>query len=350
VFSISLGELVDRLGAKLEGDPHCLVSGIATLENASAGQISFLTSPRYRKFLSLTRASAVIVGTTEDALQSPVSTLIVRNPRASLGQLSALFEEAQAKPVRPGIHPTTVIGLNAQIPSSVSIAAQCVLGDDVCLGEHVVIGPGCSIGNACVIQAGTTLKAHVTLYDNTRIGQKCLLHSGAVIGADGFGFEYEEGKWVKLHHLGGVLIGDRVEIGANTTIDRGFVGDTQIGEGVIIDNLVQIAHNVIIGRYTAIAACTAVAGSTVLGEACMIGGAARIAGHVVLADRVIVTATTSVNHSLNTPGTYSAVFPAKPSHIWRRNAARFYYLDDMAKRLRVLEKQVHAVMQKTEEE
>ena len=240
--------------------------------------------------------------------------------------------------ISPGIHKTAVIGEGCTIPASASIGPYCVIGKNVVLGEQVIIEAGSFIGENCIVNEKTHLKPRVTLYDNVKIGKHCLIHSGVVLGSDGFGFAQHEGQWVKMPHLAGVTLGNNVEIGANTTIDRGVLEDTVLGDGVIIDNLVQIGHNVNIGDRTAIAALAAIAGSTRIGKACLIGGGAMVGGHLEIADKVYLTATTGVNHSISQPGTYSAGFPAKPNAQWRKNVARFQYLDDMAKRLRVLEK------------
>lgn len=333
----TLGALADVCEARLQGDPECLIYGIASLESAKKGELSFLSNRQYRKYLLTTQATAAIVG-VEDAETCPIQALVSDNPRLSLVKIAALFNNTEE--LCTGIHPTAVVGKDCHIPSSASVGAQVVLGNRVKLSENVIIGPGCMIGNDCEIGAHTVLKARVTLYDKSRLGIGCLIHSGAVIGSDGFGFALHEGTWVKMPHLGGVLIGNKVEIGANTTIDRGFLEDTIIGDGVIIDNLVQIGHNVSIGARTAIAGCVGIAGSTSIGKSCLIGGASSIAGHIQIADQVHITATTSVNHSLTEQGVYASGLPVKPVQQWRRNVARFNLLEDMAKRLRALEQAV----------
>lgn len=337
--AIRLQEIADCVGAKLQGDPECLILGLATLENAKPSQLSFLISRQYRKYLEKTAASAVLL-TSSDADLCPVNALIADNPRLCLAKIARLFEKSN--PNLPGIHPTAVIGPGCQIPSSVSIGAYSVIGSAVQLGEEVVVGAGTIIGNDCVVGAKTILRPKVTLYDNVRMGENCLIHSGAVLGGAGFGYAHDEGVWIKMPDLGGVEIGNAVEIGANTTVDRGFLEDTKIGHGVIIDNLVQVGHNVTIGDRTAIAACVAIAGSTSIGAYCLIGGAACISGHLEIGDKVSITATSGVNHSINSPGIYSSGLPAKPNHIWRKNAARFQYLDEMAKRIRSLEQVLKA--------
>lgn len=338
--TLTLQDIATALGATLRGDPQCLIRGLAPLERAKDGDLSFLTSPNYRKFLSSTGASAIILS-KEEAEHCSLPVLITDNPRLSLVKAAELFAPQEA--VIPGIHPTAVIGENCKIPNSASIGPQCVIGNHVILGEAVVIGAGTVIGNSCVIGDNTEIKPRVTLYPNVKIGSQSIIHSGVVLGGDGFGYAQHEGQWVKMPHLAGVTIGNDVEIGANTTIDRGVLEDTVLGDGVIIDNLVQVGHNVNIGDRTAIAALAAIAGSTKIGKDCLIGGGAMVGGHIEIADKVYLTATTGVNHSINEPGVYSAGFPAKPNAQWRKNVARFQYLDDMARRLRALEKQVGMV-------
>lgn len=333
----SLKVLADLIGARLEGDPDCLIYGIASLENAKKGQLSFLSNQQYKKYLASTRASAVILS-PQDAALCPVHSLISDNPRLTLVKVVQLFAKSEKPPKR--IHPTAIIGEQCVIPTSVAIGPYVVIGDNVVMGENAVIEAGCVIGNDCRIGKDTTLKSRVTLYNKVQIGERTLIHSGTVVGSDGFGFANQAGSWIKMPHVGGVWIGDDVEIGANTTIDRGFLEDTTIGHGVIIDNLVQIGHNVSIGDRTAIAGCVGIAGSTTVGKGCLIGGASCIGGHLQIADEVHITATSAVNHSIQEKGVYASGLPAKPVQVWRKNVARFNFLDNMAKRLRALEKAV----------
>ncbi len=343
----TLQVIADLVGARLQGDPGCLISGIATLENAEPGDISFLSNQQYRKYLISTKASAVILSPA-DAKDCPIDALVSDNPRLSLARVASIFEEVE-EPSHT-VHTTVIIGKNCKIHPSVTIGPYCVIGDEVTLGENVIIGSNCVIGNTCSLDANTVLKSRVTLYGNVRIGKRCLIHSGTVIGSDGFGFANQGGVWIKVPHLGGVVIGDQVEVGANTTIDRGFLEDTTLGDNVIIDNLVQIGHNVTIGAGTAIAGCVGIAGSTKIGAACLIGGGACIGGHIQITDHVHITATSAVNHSLNERGVYSSGFPAKPSHVWRKNVARFQFLNNMAKRLRSLEQAVYSDTRLVEDE
>lgn len=338
----TLQELANALGATLQGDPQCVVTRLAPLEKAEKGDLSFLTQANYRKYLSNTKASAVILG-IEDVESCKVSALIFENPRFALIKAAEYFEKLLGVDSRESskIHKTAIIEENCQIPESVSIGPYAILGKNVVLGENVIIGARCTIGDDCNIGAGTELKAGVTLYHQITIGTNCLIHSGVIIGADGFGYVREDDLWYKMPHLGGVTLGNKVEVGANTTIDRGAIEDTELGDHVIIDNLVQIGHNVTIGDRTAIAACTAIAGSTHIGKDCLIGGAACISGHLDIGDKVYITATSGVNHSIQTPGVYSSGMPARPNHQWRKNIARFNHLDEIAKRLKVLEKHLN---------
>ncbi len=333
-IAITLEELSRLLGVKLEGDPSCVISGIASLESAKKGDLAFLSNRQYKRFLSTTAASAVIIS-PEDIKQCPVNALISDNPRLSLAKVAKLFDNQPR--VLAGIHPSAVIGSGCSIADSASIGPRCVIADNVQIKENVVIGAGCVIGNDVHIGHDTRLNPNVTLYHKVNIGHSTVIHSGTVIGSDGFGFANDKGNWVKMPHLGGVDIGNNVEIGANTTIDRGFLDNTTIGDGVIIDNLVQIAHNVVIGAGTAIAGCVGIAGSTTIGKNCLIGGSANIAGHINIQNGIHITATSSVSRSITEPGVYSSGFPAKPNEVWRKNVARFQFLDSMAKRLKNLE-------------
>ncbi len=338
--SYSLGELARHLGAELKGDPECTIHRIASLEKAQSGEISFyhesaLSDPRYKKFLQSTQASAVILSPQHtDACSA--QQLIVENPYSSYAKVAELFSPKIE--TDPGIHPTAVIGRDCQIAANASIGAQCVVGDRVVIGEHTVLHPGTIVGNDCTIGVNCILWSRVTLYYGVRLGDRVILHSGVVIGSDGFGMANEQGIWRKIPQIGGVCIGNDVEIGANTTIDRGALDDTYIGHGVKLDNLIQIAHNVHIGDHSIIAGCSAIAGGTRIGKHCMIGGAVSINGHIEIADGVILTATAAVSSSLLEPGIYSSGLPLQSNKEWRKNSVRFKQLDDLARRLRKLEK------------
>lgn len=338
----SLHELADKIDATLpsniKNSDIIFVQGVATIRDAAPGDITFLINKKYCNCLEKSRASAIIVQ-PEYVSYCITPTLVTNNPRLSLAKLMQLCI-AEEK-TNFNIHPTVNIGVDCNISSEVNIAANCVIGDRVTINRGACIGAGVVIGSDCIIGESTELKANVTLYKCVKIGKNTTIHSNSVIGSDGFGYANDAfGNWVKMPHVGGVLIGDNVEIGSNVSIDRGFMENTEIKNGVIIDNLVQVGHNVIIGEKTAIAGCVAIAGSANIGASCLIGGGSSIAGHIKIADHVHITATSGVNHSLLKPGIYSSGFPAKENHLWKKNVARFQFLDDIAKRVRQLERVV----------
>ena len=337
---LTLGELAQQLGAELRGNPAIRIRGLATLGDAQAGQLSFLANPLYRAQLASTSASAVIVA--EDvAAECPVACLVAANPYLTYARASHLFNHRPRQP--EGVHPTAVIapgavlGTGCRIGPHVVIEAGCMLGERVEVGPGTCIGANSRIGNDCV------LHGNVTLYHGVVIGERCTLHGGVVIGADGFGFANEKGAWRKIAQLGGVRIGNDVEVGASTTIDRGALRDTIIGDNVILDNQIQIAHNVEIGEGTAIAGCTGIAGSTKIGRYCTIAGAVGIAGHIEIADRVHLTMRSAITNSISEPGSYSSGTAMSSTKEWRKNAVRFRQLDDMARRIIQLEARLKAL-------
>ncbi|MCW8919284.1 MAG: UDP-3-O-(3-hydroxymyristoyl)glucosamine N-acyltransferase [Gammaproteobacteria bacterium] len=332
----TLGEIAQRIGARLVGEAGTRISGVTSLESSRANAIGFLTHPRYRKLLIATRAAAVILR-EEELPYCPVAALVCDNPYAAYARATALFAPAPVE--GPPIHPTAVIDATARLAQGVRVAAHAVVEAGVELGAGVAIGSGCVVGEGVRIGAGSRLYPNVTVYHGCEIGRNVIIHSGAVIGADGFGFANEAGRWIKIHQLGRVVIGDEVEIGANTTIDRGAIEDTVIGHNVIIDNQVQVAHNVRIGDHTAIAGCVGIAGSAVIGSHCALGGGAGILGHLELGDGVTVTAMSLVTNSIPHSGVYSAGTPLEPKAQWQKNYVRFKQLDEMAHRLRTLEKE-----------
>lgn len=337
----TLVDLAQRLGAELVGDPQHRITSLATLQSATAAELSFIANPVYKKYLATTHAGAVLV-TRELADMVVGNKLVVANPYLCFAQLTPLFD-TQSRHL-PEIHPTAVIGKNCVLGKEVRIEAHVVLADGVVLGDQVSVGAGSYIGADSQLGDRTKLHPNVTIYHGVSIGSDCLFHSGSVIGADGFGFAPSGQGWVKIHQLGGVLIGNRVEVGANSAIDRGALDDTVIGDGVIIDNLVQIGHNVRLGKNTAIAGHSAVAGSVTIGENCTIAGKVGIAGHLSLADKVHVSAMTLVSGSIDQAGSYSGSLPIGPTKEWRKNAARFRQLDQITTRLIKLERHL-----KTEE-
>ena len=334
----SLAELAERINGRVVGDATVRIHGVGTLTHGRTGQITFLNNPRYRRYLTDTQASAVILG-EDDVAHCHVNAIVVRRPYVAYARLTALFSRQREQ--GGFIHPSAQVSSAAQVADSARIEANCVVGAGCVVGEQVRIGPGCVIEDDCELGAGSQLIANVTLYHSTKLGQRVTVHAGAVIGSDGFGFANEGGRWIKIHQLGCVRIGDDVEIGANTTIDRGAIEDTIIGSNVILDNLIQIAHNVRIGDGTAMAGCVGVAGSAVIGRNCAIGGGAGILGHLEITDGVTVTAMSLVTKSIKEPGVYSSGTPLEPSAQWQKNFARFKQLDEMARRLRALEHELN---------
>lgn len=328
--SYTLAEIAQRLQLKCVGDSSLHIVGLATLASASTGQMSFLANPRYQKELLDTSATAVIVS-EKMADICPVVALISPNPYLSYAQASTLFSIQSLS--RPGIHATAVVSDTAQVSSSASIGPHCVIGERAVIGENSVLGAGTFIGDDSVIGANGLLHANVTVYHGVTVGYSAVLHSGTVIGSDGFGFAPDTNGWQKIQQLGEVIIGDNVELGSNTTIDRGALDDTLIGNNVIIDNQVQIAHNVQIGDGTAIAGCTAIAGSTRIGKGCTIAGGVGIVGHITLVDGVHITAHTLVTKSITKKGSYSSGTPMQETKQWRKSAARFSQFNKMAKQL-----------------
>jgi UDP-3-O-[3-hydroxymyristoyl] glucosamine N-acyltransferase len=314
----SLGELAVRFGLTLRGEPDLLIGSVATLSHAHKGALSFLANSRYRKQLDSTLASAVLL-TAQDESLCPVAALISPNPYLAYARIAALIHPQVAAP--PGIHPTAVVASGARVAPSASIGPLTVIEHGAEIGERVFIGPGCIVQSGARIGADTALLSRVSVYAGATLGQRCILHAGAVVGADGFGFAQDDGAWVKVPQVGSVRIGDDVEIGANTTIDRGAIDDTVLENGVKLDNQIQVGHNVLIGAHTAIAACTGISGSTIIGQRCMIGGMVGFAGHLTIADDVIVTGCSLVSASIKQAGSYSSGMPTVESRLWRRMVA-----------------------------
>jgi UDP-3-O-[3-hydroxymyristoyl] glucosamine N-acyltransferase len=330
-----LDEIVARLGGELAGDASVVVSQVATLSSAGAGHIAFLANPRYRRQLRSTRASAVIVP-PDFAEDTALPRIIHANPYACYARVAALLNPPHGRPA--GIHPGAVV--HAAVPVTARIGENVVIGENARIGENVTLHPGCVIGEGVSIGDDSVLYPRVVVYRDCVIGRRAVIHAGAVIGGDGFGFAREDDRWVKIPQIGRVLIGDDVEIGANTTIDRGALDDTVIGDGVKLDNQVQIAHNVVIGEHTAVAGCVGVAGSTRIGRRCTVGGAGMIIGHLDLADDVHISAGTMVTKSLRQPGQYTSIFPLEAHEAWLRNAAQIKRLARLAERVAELEKKL----------
>ncbi len=333
---LSLRELAGHLGCEFRGDPETTVTGVSTLQQAGDSDLSFLANPRYRKHLAQTRAGIVVLR-ADDAEGYDGAALLCDDPYASYARAAALFDHARR--FEPGIHPGAFVDPAARLADGCFVGAGTVVESGAEIGSGVHLGHGTIIGRNCSIGDNSFLGPRVTVTAGARLGQRVIVHPGAVIGADGFGLAFHEGGWIKVPQLGSVVIGDDCEIGANTTIDRGALEDTVLENDVRLDNQIQIAHNVHIGAHTAMAGCSAVAGSARIGKYCLIGGGAGILGHLEVADRVTVTAMSLVTRSITEAGEYSSGTPLQPNRDWRRNAVRLRQLDDMARRLRRLEKE-----------
>ena len=331
---LTLTQVAQLTGAQLHGEGECLVHGVGSLDDARPGDLTFLSSSKFRKYLETTQASVVILR-PQDLERCGCNALVSDNPYLAYAQAAtALVAE---EPGRPGVHATAVLESSAEVAPSARIEAHCYVGNEVVIEDDVVVGPGCVIAEACRIGAGTRLRANVTLGAGTRMGERCLVQPGAVIGSDGFGMANDQGRWVKVPQLGRVVIGSDVEIGACTTIDRGALKDTVIGDGVKLDNQIQIAHNVHVGAHTAMAAGVGIAGSTKVGAYCTLAGHAGIAGHLELVDHTHISGLTAVTKSTRKPGVYTSTVPAMPHEQWGKNFTKLKQLDDMAHRLKALE-------------
>ena len=337
--SYRLADLAVHAAAELRGDPDRQIRGVATLEDAGTGDVAFLSNRRYRSQLAATKASAVILQAA-DSVACPVDALITDNPYLAYARIAELLFPTPA--VAGGVHPTAVVAPSAQVDPTAWVGPLCVVEDRVVVDAGAFLGPGCLVGADSRIGAGTRLVARVVVWNASTIGRRCLIHPGAVIGSDGFGNANDGGRWVRVPQLGRVVIGDDVAIGANTTVDRGSLRDTVIGNGVRLDNLIQVGHNVTIGEHTAAAAFVGISGSTEIGRRCTLGGAAGFAGHLTIADDVHVTGMAMVTHSLREPGSYSSGIPAISSREWRRNVARFQHLDELTRRVKALEERLAA--------
>jgi UDP-3-O-[3-hydroxymyristoyl] glucosamine N-acyltransferase len=332
-MSITLGELAVRFGCTLKGSPEVRVAKVASLEAADGESLTFLANPRYRNFLARTRAGAVVLQ-PKFAADCPVAALLHANPYAAYARMATLLHPARE--IAAGVHPSASVDPQATISPSAAIGPHVVIEAGAVVGERASVGPGCVVMRNARIGADTRLVAKVTLCQDVTLGERCVLHPGVVIGADGFGLAPDQGEWVKVPQVGSVRIGNDVEIGANTTVDRGAIGDTVLEDGVKLDNLVQVAHNVKIGAHTALAGQSGIAGSTTIGKRCMIGGQVGIAGHLTLCDDVVLTGKSFVSSSIRKPGYYSSGLPIDETARFRKNAARFYQLDALAREVRQL--------------
>ena len=334
-MAFRLSELAERAHASLHGDGDCIIKGVAEISKAAAGDIAFVSNPKYAQYLIETSASAVII--KAELLEScSVPALVCDDPRLVYARIANILYPPLTAVA--GIADGAIIQEEADIDVSASIGANAVIMSGAIVRAGAVVGPGCVIEQDAVVGANTRLSSNVTLGRGCMVGDDCILHSGVVIGADGFGFVKDGDSYLKIPQLGYVHIGNNVEIGANTTIDRGALENTIIGNGVKLDNQIQIAHGVSIGENTVISAATAIAGSTHIGRNCLIGGVVGIVEHLEIADNVIITGRTMVTRSITAPGSYSSSTPMDTTENWRKNSARFRRLDELAKRVAQLEK------------
>jgi UDP-3-O-[3-hydroxymyristoyl] glucosamine N-acyltransferase len=334
----TLNELVKDLDITIKGDPNCKITGVSTIQQAQSGQITFLVNPLYKKFLTQTQASAVILSAT-DAESCTTNALIARDPYYAYAKIAAYFEVKSY--VQPGIHASVTTGKDCKIDPTASIGANCVLGQGVKIGQNAIIAPGCYLGDNVEIGEHSRLDANVTLYHEVKVGKRVIISSGTVIGSDGFGIAKHQGVWHKVPQLGRVIIEDDVEIGANCAIDRGAIEDTVIEKGVKLDNLIQVGHNVRIGEGTAIAGCVGIAGSATIGKNCLIGGGTGVGGHITIADNVMITGMTAASKSIKEPGVYSSGVGGVVSNMeYKKNSARLHRLDQLIQRVKALEESI----------
>ena len=331
----TLRELTAHVEGQLVGDPEAKITSLASLEVAKADQLSFFANPKYLKQLKSSSAGAVLVK-EEMVGQVKGAAVVVADPYLAYARLSHLFD--WRLPISKGIHPTAVVSSLASIHPSAEVSALVYIGENVVIGARAYVGPNTVIGRDCIIGEDTRVESGVNIYPDVRLGDRVIIHSGTVIGSDGFGFAKHNRKWVKIYQSGGVRIGDDVEVGASVTIDRGALSPTRIENGVKLDNQIQVAHNVVIGEDTAIAGCTGISGSTKIGKRCTLAGMVGVAGHLDIADDSHITAMSLVSKSITKPGAYSSGTALEPHQQWKRNVVRFRQLDDLAKRVTLLEK------------
>ncbi len=330
--ALKCSQIADAIGAELRGDAEILITSISSVETALEGSITFITGKKFLAPLRATQASAVILPNAF-AHETTATRLVMENPYLGYAKLTQLWSAHLFGTTTEHIHATATVAESATLAEGVAVAAQAVIEPNALIGANVVVGSGAYIGEGVTIGVGTVLHPNSTVLRGCSIGDHCEIHSGAVIGADGFGFAPSSDGWQKIHQLGTVTIGNRVSIGACTTVDRGALEDTVISDGVILDNHIQVAHNVHIGRNTAIAGCTGIAGSTIIGANCRIGGAVSIVGHINICDDVLITANSFVNRSVLAPGSYSSGFPLETSAQWRKNAVRLQRLDELSRQV-----------------
>lgn len=332
---VSIKDLADIVDASVHGNPDAVISGIATLEHAGDGELSFFANRKYHKFLITTQA-AVIILHPDDVEDCPTNAILSNDPYLAYAKIATWLTRSDIK--QSQIASSAVIADNVSIGENSHIGANVVIGNNSIIGHNVTIHAGCVLADNINIGNHTVLYPNASIYSSVVIGDRTIIHSGAVIGSDGFGIANDKGQWFKVPQLGRVIIGNNVEVGANTTIDRGAIEDTVIENGVKLDNLIQIAHNVRIGENTAIAGCVGIAGSTTIGKHCAIGGGSGILGHLTIADHVHITATSLVTKSIKDSGVYSSGTPLQENSLWHKNFIRFKQLDKMSRRLTELEK------------
>ncbi len=343
---LTLGRLAGQVGGELQkGDPDCEITAVATLKNAGTGDISFLSNPAYRKYLHNTRASAVILS-PENVADCPTAAIVSANPYVCYARAAALIVPPPSP--RQGVHASAVVEDGSQVDASAWVGPNCIIERGAVVNAGVQLDGGCFIGTGSIIGANSHLSANVVICHDVTVGKRVNIYPGAVIGSDGFGLANDAGKWINVPQLGSVVIGDDVEIGSNTTIDRGALEDTVLEEGVRLDNQIQVAHNVRIGAHTAIAGCVGISGSATIGKYCMIGGGVGIVGHLEIADHVVVTGMTLVSKSITVPGVYSSGVPAQENAAWNRNYARLRQLDKLVRRVQKLERKLAVGRQQDE--
>jgi UDP-3-O-[3-hydroxymyristoyl] glucosamine N-acyltransferase len=333
----SLDEIVNALGGVVVGDGSTSIRRVSSLANASAGDISFVSDSKYEKAVASSNASAFILKPAHAHLTA-APKVIVDNPYAYFAKVSAFLNPVANAPI--GIASSAIVAVSAKIPTTCSIGEHVVIGDNVVLGDHVVIKSGCVIENDVSIAESTCLEPNVTIKHHCEIGKSCHIFSGAVIGSDGFGYAEENGRWIKIPQVGRAILQDYVDVGANTTIDRGALDDTIIEEGVKLDNLIQIGHNCVIGAHTVIAGCVGIAGSARIGKHCRIGGAAMVLGHLEIADKVTISPGSMITRSLTAADTYTALMPFQTHRAWLKTAAKIRHLEDFADKIKSLEKEI----------
>ena len=349
MIELRLADLVERFGGQLIGDGEVLVSAITALETAGPQHISFLSNAKFRAVADVSKAAALILSAADNEVVGANyagSRIVTDNPYAYFARVASLFEQLQTEPVIAGIHPTACVDPSAVIAPTAHIGPYVVISAQAVIGSHAIIDAGCFIGRGARVGDNTHFYARVTMHAACEIGARGIVHSGAVIGADGYGFANDGGKWIKIPQTGRVMIADDVEIGANTTIDRGTLTDTVIEEGVKLDNQIQIGHNCRIGAHSAMAGCVGIAGSTVIGKNCAFGGAAMVLGHLTIADKVFISSGTMVTKSISEPGQYTGFYPIAKNAEWEKSAVAVRNLSKMREKIRELEKTLALLAEK----